>query len=1096
MGNLIFKDSKTTRSKTLVMAKPEDDIVLILPDNPGILATTNTLSRELYGGDTPIDISNILKPNILENNGGIVDSTSNNKPLERASYRTTNAYKGKLDFTEWIAATDALFKNIIDHTTDREHVDSWLPNIGTPSTKVFVRYRFHSGVLKSPWSDSLVYTTPAFGIYKFKVTVDSRTMSPTITTSGYRAYGENVVGNIRHIATSWKIYEGSELVYSSEYNTTDKLTHTVPVGYLDPNTNYRAAVTYHSDNKSYRDSPIGIADFTTPNIYIKKPIIAYKYKSGVHTIDAEPYVIVGSNEPHVATTWEVYRFENDRKVLCYRKEQDRDRLTTIAINDYLYGKIRKYEVVATFHSDTYQSAPGKTKFEIVDNKIEDAVLTVTGNTNEFPTMKILAPGFAIEGDSDKVVRTAFKVNDTITGKETLNLDLTTFIGLGRYTDNDNPPGTAINRVTNRFFYSWFDSEADNNGELPMVTLSGYLVGDKYNSPMLSTNYIPNLDYKVPTTIKPLTNMLVKVFSSGFRYAANAPLKLQIEEIKYIVSGGKYFNKVVKHIDNAGVRALESNPDNIANSQAGYGVEEFDLPTSGDFIEGYDYGKNYTLYVRIKTQIGWINVSKQNFSVYQGKISDPNGTIGHDIAGIGRCRLTILSDNYSNDMLGKVPGSEYKHTNIKVYKVSDGSLVADVDFPRDIGTVPAKISALDYNGIDWNTNYNIDITYEAVNGLRSKTVRFPYGTPMKPEIRVTAPTVTATTNDRVIIATGSPFSIVGTEDKSHYSTTWELYDPDNTLLYRYPKDTEHLTSIEFPNTLIEYGKTYRVQAIYHGVSDISSGIGFTTVATFGAIVKNFIDNIGTNNIFLDWGVWFDQNHGVTIDFSTGVVRLYDYWKPHRGMNTYMWYMDCLGKNIKRDSIAVGTNSRDVSFTNYDLKLSKEDYTFLFSNIELYGWSGNLTRSSDGYIVYHLPTPSEPYLHVYAQDDYSDADSRHKFVYARLKESYINTLFSGMGIVHGVDGRGSKGRDYAKLYGINDANKKYISRIVMVGQKHGGSRYARTITWDSNVIGIDACLQTMWLEEYYGEPDSDDYRFTGTASITIYGVTRNYGFYNED
>ena len=210
---------------------------------------------------------------------------------------------------------------------------------------------------------------------------------------------------------------------------------------------------------------------------------------------------------------------------------------------------------------------------------------------------------------------------------------------------------------------------------------------------------------------------------------------------------------------------------------------------------------------------------------------------------------------------------------------------------------------------------------------------------------------------------------------------------------------------------------------------------------------------------------------------------------------MWYMDCLGKNIRRDSLAVDTNSRNASFTNYDLKLSKEDYTFLFSNIELYGWSGNLTRSSDGYRVFHLPTPSEPYLQVYAQDDYSDTDSRHKFVYARLKESYINTLFTGMGIVHGTDGKGRNGQDYAKLYGINDANKKYISRIVMVGQKHGGSTYARTITWDSNVIGIDACLQTMWLEPYHGEPDGDDYRFTGTASITIYGVTKNFGFYNE-
>lgn len=170
--------------------------------------------------------------------------------------------------------------------------------------------------------------------------------------------------------------------------------------------------------------------------------------------------------------------------------------------------------------------------------------------------------------------------------------------------------------------------------------------------------------------------------------------------------------------------------------------------------------------------------------------------------------------------------------------------------------------------------------------------------------------------------------------------------------------------------------------------------------------------------------------------------------------------------------------------------------MFNNIELYGSSGNWdSRSSNGYVIDHVPTPSEPYVQVRSMDSASDADSRRKLVYARLKESYINTLFSGMGIVHGTDGRGSKGRDYAKLYGINDANKKYISRIVMVGQKHGGSRYARTITWDSNVIGIDACLQTMWLEEYYGEPDSDDYRFTGTAAITIYGVTKNFGFYNE-
>ena len=62
---------------------------------------------------------------------------------------------------------------------------------------------------------------------------------------------------------------------------------------------------------------------------------------------------------------------------------------------------------------------------------------------------------------------------------------------------------------------------------------------------------------------------------------------------------------------------------------------------------------------------------------------------------------------------------------------------------------------------------------------------------------------------------------------------------------------------------------RIITLYYA-HDLFFAVPFTTVATFGAIVKNFIDNIGTNNIFLDWGVWFDQNHGVTIDFSTGVV----------------------------------------------------------------------------------------------------------------------------------------------------------------------------------------------------------------------------------
>ena len=97
MGNLIFRDSRTTRTKTLVMPTPQDDIVLNLPDESGILATTNTLSKKLISDEAADLISNILKPDITENNGGIINPDDHNKPLIRASYRTSPSFQGELE---------------------------------------------------------------------------------------------------------------------------------------------------------------------------------------------------------------------------------------------------------------------------------------------------------------------------------------------------------------------------------------------------------------------------------------------------------------------------------------------------------------------------------------------------------------------------------------------------------------------------------------------------------------------------------------------------------------------------------------------------------------------------------------------------------------------------------------------------------------------------------------------------------------------------------------------------------------------------------------------------------------------------------------
>ena len=98
------------------------------------------------------------------------------------------------------------------------------------------------------------------------------------------------------------------------------------------------------------------------------------------------------------------------------------------------------------------------------------------------------------------------------------------------------------------------------------------------------------------------------------------------------------------------------------------------------------------------------------------------------------------------------------------------------------------------------------------------------------------------------------------------------------------------------------------------------------------------------------------------------------------------MSCLGKEFigpnSNSTMAVGGN-RSATRIEEGLKLLPQDIDYLFGRIELYGASGSLTRSSDGYRFQHLPTPSEPWLQIYAQDDYSGVDSRNKLVYARYK-----------------------------------------------------------------------------------------------------------------
>ena len=787
MGNLIFRDSRTTRTKTLVMPTPVDDIVLTLPGESGILATTNTLGQKLINKESAGFISNILKPDITENNGGILNPEDHNQPLLRASYKTSPSYQGTLDTTEWVASLDFAFTQIVDTTKLLEYKDAWLPNVATPGTKVFVRYRFHSGKLRSPWSDTLIYKTPVYGLEPFNIVVTAGTMSPALIVSKFKAYGENLIGPINHTATTWKVYEGDKVVYESLANTVDKLKHVVPYGYLKVDTEYKAEVVFHTDNRTFPVSKASYKMFTTPNIYIVTPYVKYKYNGGNHSLEGSAFSIVGTPELHYSTYWELYRIENGKKILVYKKERDTVNLTSLLITNMLFGRGLTYEVTIGYNTPNISSKHFTTTFKPIDDLADPIQLTIEEDTDKLPILKISK--FHVVGHTDNIKNFALRIRNLGTNIDTEEKLLTI----------PNTYNTDITRkLTPAEYISWFNGRTDILRVMPYFEISGYYVGEKFNSPVGKTNMIPTIECNCNFTVDARDHTYVKVTSTVNTGTATW---LNITKKTYVLSGG--------HLNNE-IRIEESSDHSVTLGVA----------------QGLQYGRTYNLSLMAETDIGTILSNPSTFSLYQGAIKKPNLQAKWDIEGVTQPRLYVTGDGYVYDK-PEIPGSGYKETEIRVLKGSE--VIAETKDSRNAGTWVALPKSR-FSNLDWNTNYKIEMKYVADNGVKSPAGELEYSLPVKPTVAVTIPTISASLSGKTIVATTSAFNITGVEDKSHYSTTWELYDDKNVIIYSSLKDTVNLTSITFPAILIEYGKTYLIKAKHIGVDDIASDYGSKNIAT--------------------------------------------------------------------------------------------------------------------------------------------------------------------------------------------------------------------------------------------------------------------------
>lgn len=819
MGNLIFRDSRTTRTKTLVMPTPVDDIVLTLPGESGILATTNTLGQKLINKESAGFISNILKPDITENNGGILNPEDHNQPLLRASYKTSPSYQGTLDTTEWVASLDFAFTQIVDTTKLLEYKDAWLPNVATPGTKVFVRYRFHSGKLRSPWSDTLIYKTPVYGLEPFNIVVTAGTMSPAFIVSKFKAYGENLIGPINHTATTWKVYEGDKVVYESLANTVDKLKHVVPYGYLKADTEYKAEVVFHTDNRTFPVSKASYKMFTTPNIYIVTPYVKYKYNGGNHSLEGSAFSIVGTPEPHYSTYWELYRIENGKKILVYKKERDTVNLTSLPITNMLFGRGLTYQVTIGYNTANISSKHFTTTFKPIDDLADPISLTVVEDSDKLPILRISK--FNVIGHTDNIKNFALRVRNLGT-----NIDKQEIL--------INIPNTYNVDITRKLtpdeYIRWFNGRTDILRVMPYFEISGYYVGEKFNSPVGKTNMIPTIACHCSFTVDARDHTYVHVTSN---VNAGTATWLNIFKRIYILSGG--------HLNNE-IRIEEGSDHSVTLGVA----------------QGLQYGKTYNLSLMAETDIGTIFSNHSTFSLYQGAINKPNLQARWDIEGVSQPRLYVTGDGYVYDR-PSIPGSGYKEKEIRVYKGNE--LVVNTRDNTNVGTW-VVLPKSRYPGLDWNTTYRIEMVYVADNGIKSPAGVLEYSVPVKPVVVVGTPVVNATVEGKKVTLSASGWNISGVEDRTHKATDWYVYD-NNVLVWSSLNNTTNLTSIIVPETIIELGHTYDVQVAFIGVDNIKSDKGYKQVPT--------IDYLSPTSY-----IWYSRtgNHR-GVHFSPNVVAIHKY-----------------------------------------------------------------------------------------------------------------------------------------------------------------------------------------------------------------------------
>lgn len=706
MPKIKFLDSVKNKRKSLVFTHTEEDIVLNLPKDSGTLVTDRLAEKKLNEANqgNQQNIIFILKPDITENNGGV--TTSNwDEYFKIASYKTSAGFLGKHTGTEWVAYSDSNLTTLVDRSSGNVlHKDKWKPNTNTPNLDLYVRYRFASNNIYSPWSDSIHVVTAPGGISPFDVSVEENTLTPLCTVSAFNAYGNASGAN--HVSTSWVVYEanGDNLgtkVIESLKDTTNKINFRIPNGKLAADKEYYLQVTLHTDNSNYPNSKAYVRKFTTGSAYIERPVLKYEATDNSrHIIKASDFTCSDSSQSLVSAVWKLYNADNNtliNSVTNTSKEYD--------ITIFVDSK-KKYYVTLVYKSNELTSPEGKCTFIVKGSKADEITASFDTSTDpstiKLPILKLSK--FHIEGDTDEVKVMAYKS----THKDHSIEDQHGWF-MGKY---NVPMEHTLTRDEYRTLLD-LEKEWDNSP----LKFKAYIIGNKYNSDMFEATFTPDisLNYKVVKYGESWDDFKIQIVKDDSLNPSN-PTPSWIGFERFYIYGDKINTPI--------------------NSEVFYHSEH--TPIISIPNNGYEYNKDYHFTFKIRNTIG-IRTIEYTVKMEGGKIADPDMTI----------EAKHAFGNYVNM---KVKGNEYgysrpidstnglKEIKLTIQDTSDNNKVVY----EQIQTVADKgPSVYNFNinydkshldkSLKHNTKYLVSIEYKNVRGERSKRVTKEFTTLQRDEI---------------------------------------------------------------------------------------------------------------------------------------------------------------------------------------------------------------------------------------------------------------------------------------------------------------------------------------------------------------------------